>query len=145
MRLVTREEIIRKLIENLDKFDGIVKENYRVITRIKHGPSQLASFGLLPYITFLVSKYKINDKDSEGYTMFLNFLIYLTNSLGLLKIENLEEIPKKGDENIIKSFLNKIKDLKDPEYRIFEKNLMLILEEMKKIYAGLYKESRQKR
>jgi len=133
MRLLTREEVIKELINNLDKIKKF-ENNKELRTRIKNGPSQLASFGPLPYITYLVSKY-----DKEGYREFLNILIYLLNKLNILNIRTVEDLSKE-DKEMIKKFLEWIKGLDDIQMRILERNLRIILEEMKKIYVPFIKE-----
>jgi len=133
MRLLTREEVIKELIDNLDEIKKF-ENNKELRTRIKNGPSQLASFGLLPYITFLVSKY-----DRGGYREFLNILIYSLNKLNILNIEIVEDLSME-DKEMIKKFLEWIGGLDDIQMKILERNLRIIIEEMKKIYVPFIKE-----
>lgn len=142
MMLIDRNKCIKLLIEELETFEDLAK-NEGVITRIKNAPAQLMMYGLLPYITFLVSKY---GSSSEGYTSFLNFLVYLLgkNKLGLININFKKEYLKEKKDDLIKEFLREIHNLKEPELKILERNMFILLEEMKKIYAGIFKEQRQK-
>ena len=226
MRLVSREEVIKVLVSEIDIFTKIYNEGSDIIARVKNAPTQAQVMGVIPYLTFLVSKY---GNTSGGYTQFLNFLFYLMceyskegepisilneqfieesfrsleNSYSeiiesyqkqIRELENKQrtennnerrnEIRRKIDElkrkkSQIETYQNDLKKVKQIYFdsddkaelikniiernsqvpimlavivskiltdnnplirKIFEKNLTIILEEMKKLYGGIFKE-----
>ena len=172
MKIVSRDEVIKALIEDMKVFEKIISKKEvkgenednkdNLLARIKNGPTQLAMMGLLPYITFIVSKYE-PEKDKQGYTRFLVFLIYILNKLKIIELKNeenenimkyMEEYDNirnsktnnkneiiEGLSKTIKEFLIKVSGLSEGQKRILEKDMLVILEEMKKIYSGLYDSS----
>ncbi len=152
MRLVSKEEVVSKLIEAIKIFKekelnkNEKKEEVKIITRIKNSTTMLKMYGTVPYITFLVSKYNRDEYDKEGYVGFLNFLLYILKELKIISngipisAENLKD-PKTAINAVIeflKWFKKEVIDNK--KEKIFRRNLEIILEEMKKIYTGLFKE-----
>lgn len=177
--IYSREEIIDYLIKEYESFfkNLINRSDINIDARIKNGPSQLTMYGLYPYITFLISKYNIEKDDNEGYSIFLNFIIYIlikyykylfpNDKIDIInKIENNfnELISNRSDKSdrskdrpdrskdisnrseIINNFVLLLASLAEDKIRskILYEQLLIILEEMKKIYIPLIKAIKSK-